>query len=145
MIEIKNDNLIIDNKSTPINQINMIQSAKGKLYFSNSIVEISKESYDINEVFATLQAAGLKDFILIDNVIVNIENVESMYIKYFQYAGISIFQCDKENAEMYMLVLNCKNGRTENIFYRSSKEAEKSYHILDNAIIDYKTTLVNSN
>lgn len=145
MIEIKNDNLIIDKKTTPINQINMIQSAKGKLYFSNSIVEISEKPYDINEVYEKLQSAGCSNFVLIDNVIINVSNVDSTYIKYFQYAGISIFQCDKKNAEMYMLVLNCKNGRAENIFYRSAKEAEKAYHKLDDSIIDFKTAQLTLN
>ena len=139
MIEIKNDNLIIDKKTTPINQINMIQSAKGKLYFSNSIVEISDKPHDSNELYNKLQSAGCSNFVLIDNVIVNVANIESSYMKYFQYAGISIFQCNRENAEMYMLVLNCKNGRAENILYRSAKEAEKAYHKLDDAIIDFKT------
>lgn len=140
MLEVKNNNLIIDDKKRAIDEINMIQSAKGKLYFSNNIVEISQNSYDINEVYKTLQSAGLNNFVLYDNVIVNANNVESVYFKYFQYAGISIIQCDKANAEMCMLVLNCKNGISETISFRTDKEAEKCYHVIDNAI----TTLKNA-
>ena len=143
MVEIKNNNLIIDGKSTPIDEINMIQSAKGKLYFSNNIVEISKESHDIKELNNIFQQAGLTNFVLIDNVIVNTENVSDIYVKYFQYAGISIFQCNKENAEMYMLVMTCKNGKAETISFSSIEELEKYRNIIENSIANLKSLQMN--
>ena len=144
MIEVKNNNLIIDEKKYSINEINMIQSVNGKLYFSNNIVEISKNPYDINELHKKLTDAGFSNFELFNNSVVNVENIDSMYIKYFQFAGISIFQCDKKHAEMFMLVMNCKNGKAETISFRTAKEAEKCYHILDNAIIDFKNNNFNN-
>ena len=138
MLEVKNNNLIIDDKTRAIDEINMIQSAKGKLYFSNSIVEISENSHDINEVYKKLQSAGFNNFILLNNVIVNVDNIDSLQRKYFQYAGISIIQCDKENYEMCMLVLNCKNNSSENISYGSCEDMEKDYNAIHNAMIDLK-------
>lgn len=138
MLEVKNNNLIIDDKTRAIDEINMIQSAKGKLYFSNSIVEISENSYDINEVYKKLQSASSNNFVLIDNAIVNVNNIESLHKKYFQYAGISIIQCDRENYEMCMVVLNCKNGSSETISFRSEKEADDCCEIINKAIADLK-------
>lgn len=142
MIKIKNNILTIDKKSTNIDEINMIQSVKDKLYFSNNIVEISPKPYDINLLHKNLVEAGLENFILLDNVIVNLDNVVSLYIKYFQYAGISIFQCNKEDAEMYMLAINCRNGKTETISFRTWAEAEKCYHTLDKALTDLRNSQV---
>ena len=139
MLEIKNDNLIIGKKSTSIDEINMIQSAKGKLFFSNSIVEISKDAYDINEVYNELKKAGYSNFVLLDNAIVNVENINEVYIKYYQYAGISIFQCNKENAEMYMVVIACKNGKSETISFSSEIEAEKCCDLLNTALNNFKS------
>ena len=145
MIEIKNKTLIIDGKSAPIKDVNMIQSAKGKLYFSNKFVEVSKNSYEINDVYKILKNVGITNFVLVDKVIVNAENIKSLYIQYYQYAGLSIFQCDKANAEMCMLCINCKNGRSETISFSSAKEAEKCYHILDNAVADIKSSQIYNN
>ena len=77
---------------------------------------------------------------VIDNVIVNTENVSDIYVKYFQYAGISIFQCNKENAEMYMLVMNCKNGKAETISFSSIEELEKYRNIIENSIANLKSS-----
>ena len=145
MIEIKNDNLIIDKKSTPIKEINMIQSAKGKLYFSNKIVEIADGYYSIYGVYNLLKKAGFTNFVYLDNVVVNAENINSLHINYYQFAGLSIFQSNKENAEMYMLVMNCKNGKSETISFSSAKEVEKCYHILDNVVSDIKSSQIYNN
>ena len=142
MIEINGNMLFIDEKSTQIENINIIKSIKNKLYFSNNIVEISPKSHNIDEVYSVLQQAGLSNFVLINNAIVNASNIESMYIKYYQYAGLSILQCEKGNAEMCNLILCCKNGKEETISFPTTKEAEKCYHILDAAVADIKNRQV---
>ena len=142
MIEINDNNLVVDGKQMPIEKINIIKLIKNKLYLSNNIVEISPKSYKLDEVVAALQEAGLTNFVKIENAIVNAGNVESMYIKYYQYAGISIFQCEKYNADMCNLVICCKNGKEETISFSSSKEAEKNYHILDSVVTEIKNKQV---
>ena len=90
-----------------------------------------------------LVRTGIKNFVLIDNVIVNTENVSDIYVKYFQYAGISIFQCNKENAEMYMLVMTCKNGKAETISFSSIEELEKYRKTIENSITNLKSSQMN--
>ena len=73
MINIKNNVLTIDGNSKPIKDINIIQSINGKLYYSNRIVEISKNPCDIKELHKEFQENGLDNFVLLENIILNIE------------------------------------------------------------------------
>ena len=84
MIEIKNDQLNIDGKKISLNDINIIHQVQNNLHLSNSIVEFAK-NHEVKEVFEKLTENELNNFILINRSIVNLDNVKSAYIKYYQY------------------------------------------------------------
>jgi len=143
MIEVKNNNLIIDGVSKSLKDINIINCKGNAIYFSNNMVERIKEyPYTIEEVYNAITTAGYNGFWLVNNTLININNIEKVFIKYYQYAGLSIVESSKANAETCFVNIVCKNGKTESISFSSDKEAEKFYNDLDNKIIDIKQTEV---
>lgn len=140
MLEVKDNKLIIDGITKDFKDINLINSKGDSVYFSNNMVErIKIYPYTVQEVYETLSNAGINSFWLVNNTIINLNNIERVYIKYYQYAGLSIIETLKANAETCFVNIVCKNGKTEAISFSSDKEAEKFYHELDNKIIDVKS------
>ena len=134
MIEIKKNKIIVDGIEKEINKINVINLSRNYLSFSGRIADCVKYENDINSVYEKLTEAKLSGFLLIGNNIVNLNNITSLHIEYYQYAGISIHKCSPGNAEMYLLALVCKNGIKETIAFRTHKEAEQCYHEIDTAL-----------
>lgn len=130
MIEIKGNKLKIDGKVMDLDEVNIIHQVKNNLHLSNSIVEFA-QNLDIKELFEKLKEKGFHNFILVNKALVNINNVDSLKIKYYQYAGISIYECEKKHAELYVISLECKDGKTESISFRTLAETEKYYQELD--------------
>ena len=141
MVEIKNNALIIDGETKNLNNINIINGKNNFVYFSNNMLErIKNYPYPIEEIYALIKKAGLNNFWFVNNKIININNIQKVYIKYYQYAGLSIIESLRINAETCVVNIECVNGRTESISFSSDKEAEKFYHELDNRIIESKCT-----
>ncbi|MBQ8615364.1 MAG: hypothetical protein IJ415_02240 [Clostridia bacterium] len=138
MIKIEQDKIIFDGLEKDIEDINVINISKNYLCFSSRIADCVKYDKDIDSFYQELTKAKLSGFALIENNIINLNNVISLHIDFYQYAGISIHQCSKENAELYHLNLVCKNGRKETIPFRTFKEAEKCYHGIDIALTDLR-------
>ena len=143
MIEIKNNQLVIDGFKISLNDINIIHQVKNNLHLSNSIIEFAKD-IEIKDVFKVINNSE-NNFILINKAIVNLDNVESASIKYYQYAGISIYECEKKHAELYVLRLLCKDGNTETISFRTLEEVQKYYQELQNRLSELKTKETLSN
>lgn len=137
MIEIKNNQLIVDGFKIDLNEINVIHQVKNNLHLSNSIVEFA-QNLDIKELFEMLKEKGLINFILVNKALVNINNVASLKVKFYQYAGISIYECEKKHAELYVISLECKDGKTESISFRTLAETEKYYQELDAKLTELK-------
>lgn len=135
MVEIKNDQLIIDDKKLDLTDVNIIHQVQNNLHLSNNIVEFA-QNQDVKEVFKKLSQHGYNNFMLINRAIVNLANVESAIIKYFQYAGISIYECEKKHAELHVISLNCKNGKTESISFRTFAEAEKFHQEINKKLAE---------
>jgi len=140
MIEVKDNEIIIDGVVKYLNNVNLIKSENDSVYFSSNIVErIKKYPYNIKEVYKQINNAGLTNFWLTNNTIINLNNIESVHIKYYQYAGLSIIETSKLNAEKCFVNMVCKNRKIESIGFSSDKEAEKFYHELDDKLIEIKT------
>lgn len=140
MLELKNNKLIIDGVEKNLKDINLIIGNENTISFSSNLVERIKEyPYSILDLYAELTKTGLKSFWLTNNKIINLNNIERVYIKYYQYAGLSIIETIKSNAEKCNVNIVCKNGKTESVSFSSDKEAEKFYHELDNKIMDIKS------
>lgn len=138
MLKIKDNKIIVDGIKREIDKINMINLSRNYLSFSNRIFDCVKYEDDINSVYQLLTNANLNGFLLQGNNIINLNNVVSLHIEYYQYAGISIHQSSMANAELCLLALNCKNGKKETIPFRTHKEAEKCYHEIDGALSDLR-------
>ena len=138
MIKIKKDKIIFDGLEKNIEDINVINISKNYLCFSSRIADCTKYDKDINTFYGEITKAGLSGFSLIENNIINLNNVLSLHIEFYQYAGISIHKSSKENAELYHLNLVCKNGKKETIPFRTFKEAEHCYHEIDGALADLR-------
>ena len=140
MIKIEDNKIIIDKVVKNLNDVNLIIGNDNTISFSSNLVERIKEyPYSISDLYTELTKAGLKSFWLINNKIINLNNIERVYIKYYQYAGLSIIETIKANAETCNVNIVCKNGKTETISFSSDKEAEKFYHQLDDKITDMKS------
>ena len=143
MLEVKDNKLIIDGIVKDLKDVNLINSKSNAIYFSNNMVErIKSYPYSIEEVYKVLENSGINTFWLVNNTIINLNNIERVFIKYYQYAGLSIVETLKENAETCFVNIVCKNGKTESISFSSDKEAEKFYHELDNKIINLKSEYI---
>ena len=143
MLEVKDNKLIIDGIVKDLKDVNLINSKSNAIYFSNNMVErIKSYPYSIEEVYKVLENSGINTFWLVNNTIINLNNIERVFIKYYQYAGLSIVETLKENAETCFVNIVCKNGKTETISFSSDKEAEKFYHELDNKIINLKSEYI---
>ena len=93
MVEIKNNALIIDGETKNLNNINIINGKNNFVYFSNNMLErIKNYPYPIEEIYALIKKAGLNNFWFVNNKIININNIQKVYIKYYQYAGLSIIE-----------------------------------------------------
>jgi len=138
MIEIKKDKFIINGNEKMLKNVNIIKTEKDGLCFSNRFTDCVDCEYDTNDLYQSIVGAGLKGFMMANDVIVNLNNVESMFIKYYQLAGISIHACKQDHADLCLLTLVCKNGRTESIPFNTHKEAEKCYHEIDSKLSDLK-------
>ena len=146
MLEIKNNNLIIDGKAKSLNDINVINgNEKTVCIFVNMLVGVKKHDCSIKDLHKQLVEAGYNNFMLTNNAIINLNNIENMYIKYYQYAGISILESSKANAELCLLNLVCKNGKTESMSFNSNKEADKVYRTINDKLIDFKNAQANCN
>ena len=138
MIEIKNNVLKINEIAKPVKDINIIKVVKDSVCLSNRMVDSVECDCKIEDLYQKFIDAKLNNFVLSNNTIINLENIKSLYIKNYQYAGISIYQCEKEHAELCLLVFVCKNGRNEIMPFSTFKEAEHWYHEIDTLITDYK-------
>lgn len=136
MVEVKNNKLMIDGSKTALDQINVIHQVGDNLHVSNSIVEFAK-NVSIKDVYKQVSKAN-GNFMLINRAMVNLDNVESVGIKYYQYAGISIYECDKKNAELYTLSLQCANGKTEAISFKTLLEVQKAFRQLKLKLVELK-------
>ena len=134
MIEIKKNKIIADGIERDIDNINVINYSRNYLSFSSRIADCAKYEKGIEAFYEELNNAGLIGFILHGNDIVNLNNVITLTIEFYQYAGISIHKTTKENAELYHLNLVCKNGRKETIPFRTYKEAEECFNFIGAAL-----------
>lgn len=137
-LDIKDGKILVEGFEREIDKINMINLSREYLSFSSKISDCVKYEDDINSVYQLLTNANLNGFLLQGNNIINLNNINSLHIEYYQYAGISIHQSSMENAELCLLALNCKNGKKETIPFRTNKEAEKCYHEIDIALTDLR-------
>lgn len=138
MLEIKEDKIIADGLEKDIDKIVVVNWSKDYLSFSSRIADCVKYEKGIESFYEELTNAGLTGFVLVDNNIINLNNINSLHIEFYQYAGISIHKCSQANAELYHLNLVCKNGRKETIPFRTFKEAEQCYHKIDTALADLR-------
>lgn len=138
MLEIKDNKIIVDGIEREIDKINMINLSRNYLSFSSKISDCVKYEGDINSVYQLLTNENLNGFLLQGDNIINLNNIISLHIEYYQYAGISIHKSSMANAELCLLALNCKNGKKETIAFRTHKEAEKCYHEIDGALSDIR-------
>lgn len=139
MLEVKDNKLIIDDTVKDLKDINLINGKNNNVYFSDNMLErIKIYPYSVEKVHLALLNAGLNDFWLVNNTIINLNNIERVYIKYYQNAGVSVVESSKANAATCFVNIVCKNGRTESISFSSDKEAEKFYHLIDDKIADMK-------
>jgi len=138
MIEIKDDKIVADGIERYINKINVITLSRNYLSFSGRIADCVKYEQDIDSFYKELINTGNKSFILFDNKIINLNNIDSMHIDFYQYAGISILKSSKTNADLYILILECNNGKNESIPFRTFKEAEHCCYFIDNALAKFK-------
>ena len=138
MIKINKDKIVADGLEKEIDKIVVINWSKNYLSFSSRIADCVKYEKGIEAFYEELNNAGLTGFVLVDNNIVNLNNIASLHIEFYQYAGISIHQSSKENAELYHLSIVCKNGRKETIPFRTFKETEQCYHAIDAALTDLR-------
>ena len=123
MLEVKDNKLIIDGIVKDLKDVNLINSKSNAIYFSNNMVErIKSYPYSIEEVYKVLENSGINTFWLVNNTIINLNNIERVYIKYYQYAGLSIVETLKENAETCFVNIVCKNGKTESISFTNSSD-----------------------
>lgn len=137
-MEIKNNKLIIGDKTKNIEEINIIKAAKGGVYLSNNIVDFAECDLSLERLHEGIVRAGFENFHVVNNMIINIENIESMHIKYYQYAGISIYQSSREHSEFCLLNLVCRKGKIEVIPCSTPQEAEHWHHEIDTLVTDYK-------
>lgn len=138
MIKINEDKIIADGLEKDINKIVVVNWSKNYLSFSSRIADCVKYEKGIEAFYEELTNAGLTGFVLVDNNIINLNNIASLYIEFYQYAGISIHQSTKANAELYHLNLVCKNGKKETIPFRTFKETEQCYHEIDAALTELR-------
>ena len=137
-LDIKDGKILVEGFDREIDKINMINLSREYLSFSSKISDSHKYNGDINSVYQLLIDANIKGLLLQGNNIINLNNVVSLYIDYYQYAGISIHKSSMANAEMCLLTLVCKDGKKESIPFRTHKEAEKCYHEIDGALSDLR-------
>ena len=134
MLEIKQDKIIVDGVIKEINKMNVINLSRNYLSFSSNIADCTPYDKDINSFYTELLNAGYNNLLLFDNNIINLNNIMSLHIEFYQYAGISIHKCSQANAELYHLNLVCRNGKKETIPFRTFKEAEECYYVIDTAL-----------
>ena len=139
IMEIKNNEIKIEHKVKKLSDVNVIKVSKGYVYLSSRLVDCIESNLTIDEIETALIDAEYNDFYKSDNMLINIENVKSMFIRHYQYAGISIYECNKNNSDLNIVNLVCKNGKNESIPFSTFKEAEAFYHDVDSAIIEYKS------
>ena len=144
MLEIKKDKIIADGLEKNYDRITVMNIARGYLFFSGGIADCVPYDKKLSDVYESLQNAGVKGFILQDDNIINLNNINSIDIEFYQYAGISIHKCSKEHAELYHLNIVCKNGKIETIPFRTYKEAENLQLALNNALTDLNNEQTNS-
>lgn len=143
MLKINKDKIIADGMEKSYDNITVMTLARNYLSFSGGIADCVQYDGKIKDVYNALLDAGITGFILHDNNLININNIQSSCIDFYQYAGISIHQCSKDNAELYHLKLMCKNGKTETIPFRTFNEAEDLHFIINNALIELSSEEVN--
>ena len=139
MIEIKKDKIIADGIERDIDNINVISYSRNYLSFSSRIADCAKYEKGIDSFYEEIKKAGLKDFVLYESEIINMGNVLSIDMEFYQYAGISILKTSKENAELYDVVLKCRNGKKETIPFRTYKEAEECLSVIQQALQQMKS------
>ena len=92
MIEIKKEKIRADGIERDIDNINVISYSRNYLSFSSRIADCAKYEKGIDSFYEELKKAGLKDFVLYGSEIINMENVLSVDMEFYQYAGISILK-----------------------------------------------------
>jgi len=141
MLEVKDNKLKIGKTVKDLKDVNLINGKEKSISFSNNMLErITEYPYTLDEVYSVLTNAGLQNFWLVNNTIVNLNNVEDVKIKYYQYAGLSIVESTKENAETCFINIICKNGKTESISFSSVKEAEYFNNTLTSLLFELKNS-----
>lgn len=145
MLRIEDSKIIANGVEREINKINIMNLSKRYLSFSNKIADCVEYDKDMKSFYQELLNAGHQGLLLIDNNIINLNNILSLHIEFYQYAGISIHKSSKENAELYHLNIVCKNGRKETIPFRTFKEAEQCYHEIDLALSQLRNEEVVNN
>ncbi|MBR4998263.1 MAG: hypothetical protein IKY10_00130 [Clostridia bacterium] len=138
MIEIKKDKIFADGIERHIDNVNLINFSRNYLSFSGRIGDCVKYDKTIEVFYQELTQKGLTGFVLLNNDIVNLNNIVSVDIEFYQYAGISIHKTSKENAELYHLNFVCKNGKKETIPFRTYKEAEECFKAVNKALKNIK-------
>lgn len=138
MIEIKKDKIIADGIERRIENVNVINFSRNYLSFSGRIGDCAKYEDGIETFYQALKKAGLTGFILHGNDIINLNNIVSADIEFYQYAGISIHKTTKQNAELYHLNFICKNGKKETIPFRTYNEAEECFKTVNSALRKFK-------
>ena len=138
MIEIKKDKIIADGLEKNFENISVISLGKKYLSFSSKIADCTKYDKDIDTFYQELIKAGLNGFVLINDNIFNLNNIIQVEFDFYQYAGISIHKCSKEDAELCLLTLVCKNNKRESIPFRTFKEAEICYKEINKKLNELK-------
>lgn len=138
MIKINEDKIIADGLEKDLSNINVINLSNKYLSFSSRIADCVKYEGDIESFYKKITNAGLNGYLLLGNNVINLNNVVSLHIEYYQYAGISIHKCSPEHAEMYLLTIECQNGKKETISFRTNKEAEQCYKEINSAFKQLK-------
>lgn len=139
MIEINEEKIVVDGIERKMDNVNVITLSRDYLSFSGRIADCTKYEKDINSFYQELINSGCKGFMLFENNIINLNNIDSMHIDFYQYAGISIHKSSQSNADLYLLILTCKNRKKESIPFRTFKEAEQCYHEIDAALANLRS------
>ena len=138
-MEIKNNELKIEHKTKKLSDINVIRVARGYVYLSSSLVDCIQSELTISDIKDALNNAGIDEFYEVENMLINTDNIKNMFIKHYQYAGISIYQCEKDHSDLNVVNIVCKNGKTESVPFSTFREAEAFYHEVDSAICSYRS------
>lgn len=144
MIKIESECLIFDNGVIkPLKCVHMVKSFGDDLYFVNTKNGYCAQyPYKLEDLYQVFQNAGLNNFFLAEDTIINLDYVKSVFIPTQDNKDFSLFSTvirNLPNEEDSRVTVELKTDWKEDIYCASSKEAERLYHDIDEKLAELKS------